>query len=116
MLYVMGHSRSVTWQDLLRFQALVVSRRQAVNHGVSAKSVARRAKSGTWQRLHRGTYATFSGQPPRDAQLWAAVLRAGPGAVLSHETAAELHGLTDKQASYIGVPLSGPFKPEQYRY
>jgi len=29
---------------------------------------------------------------------------------------ARLTHLTDKQASYIGVPLSGPFKPEQYRY
>jgi adenosylhomocysteinase len=29
---------------------------------------------------------------------------------------AKLTKLTDKQASYIGVPESGPFKPEQYRY
>jgi adenosylhomocysteinase len=29
---------------------------------------------------------------------------------------ARLTKLTDKQAAYIGVPESGPFKPEQYRY
>src|SRR5580765_6814175 len=29
---------------------------------------------------------------------------------------AKLTKLTDKQATYIGVPETGPFKPEQYRY
>ena len=29
---------------------------------------------------------------------------------------AKLTALTDKQATYIGVPRSGPFKPEHYRY
>ncbi|MEA3033202.1 MAG: adenosylhomocysteinase, partial [Sphingomonadales bacterium] len=24
--------------------------------------------------------------------------------------------LTEKQASYIGVPTEGPFKPDHYRY
>lgn len=58
--------------------------------------------------MYRGTYATFSGVPPREARLWAAVLRAGPGAVLSYETAAELHGLIDKPRGkiHITVPIS----------
>jgi adenosylhomocysteinase len=29
---------------------------------------------------------------------------------------ARLTELSDEQASYIGVPKEGPFKPEQYRY
>jgi adenosylhomocysteinase len=29
---------------------------------------------------------------------------------------AKLTKLTDKQSSYIGVPPSGPFKPDLYRY
>ena len=29
---------------------------------------------------------------------------------------ANLTKLSDKQASYIGVPQTGPFKPEHYRY
>ena len=28
----------------------------------------------------------------------------------------KLTKLTEKQASYIGVPVEGPFKPEHYRY
>jgi adenosylhomocysteinase len=29
---------------------------------------------------------------------------------------AKLENLTDKQANYLGVPKTGPFKPEHYRY
>ena len=28
----------------------------------------------------------------------------------------KLTKLSDKQSSYIGVPVGGPYKPEQYRY
>jgi adenosylhomocysteinase len=28
----------------------------------------------------------------------------------------KLTKLTEKQASYIGVPVEGPYKPEHYRY
>jgi len=55
--------------------------------------------------MHRGVYATFSGEPPRLAQLWAAVLSAGPGAMLSHQTAAELARLTDKQSELVHVTV-----------
>jgi hypothetical protein len=64
-----------------------------------------RMASGRWRQLHPGVYATFTGPPGRSARLWAAVLSSGPGAVLSHETAAELHGLTDKPAEDIHVTV-----------
>ena len=28
----------------------------------------------------------------------------------------KLTKLTDKQSSYIGIPVAGPYKPDQYRY
>jgi hypothetical protein len=100
--------RPVTWTELLDFQARVVGSRQGGRPGVTRAAAARRAKSGVWQRLHRGTYATFSGVPPREARLWAALVRAGSGAVLSHETAAEVHRLIDKPSAeiHITVPIS----------
>ena len=55
-----------------------------------------RVRSGRWRQIHPGVYATFTGMPGRGARLWAAVLSAGPGAVLSYQTAAELQGLADK--------------------
>ena len=41
----------------------------------------------------------------RDALLWAAVLAAGPGAQLSHETAAEINRLTDRPSPFIHVTI-----------
>jgi predicted transcriptional regulator of viral defense system len=78
---------------------------QLLEAGLSAQLIKRRLERGRWQQLHWGVYAAFTGPPPRTAWLWAAVLRAGPGAVLSHLTAAELHGLTDSQAEAIFVTV-----------
>jgi hypothetical protein len=104
----------ITWPELNDFQSRVVSRRQALSHGVPVSTAADRIKSGAWQRLQRGTYATFSGLPPREARLWAAVLRAGPGAVLSHETAAEVHGFATMPSSKIHVTVSFGRNPARW--
>jgi very-short-patch-repair endonuclease len=64
------------------------------------------AMGGRWQPLYRGVYATFTGRPSRDALLWGAVLRAGPGAALSYGTAAELDRLADKPSTCIHVTVS----------
>jgi hypothetical protein len=64
-----------------------------------------RVSQGHWQRLHRGIYATFSGEPGREAVLWAAILWAGPGAMLSHQTAAELARITDRRSQLIHVTI-----------
>jgi hypothetical protein len=73
-------------------QSGVLSRSQALEYGLTDKHVVAALRTGRWQRLHDGVYATFSGPVPRSARLWGVVLRAGAGAVLSHQTAAELHG------------------------
>jgi len=107
----MADEYPITWSELVDFQSCVVSCRQALGHGMSRDAVSSRSQSGAWQRLHRGTYATFSGVPPREARLWAAVLRAGSGAVLSHETAAEVHGLIDQPSTMIHVTVSAGRNP-----
>jgi hypothetical protein len=58
-------------------------------------------------------YATFTGALPRRAQLWAAVLYAGKGAVLSHQSAGELQGLVDKPPDviHVTVPASRRITP-----
>src|SRR5581483_10093222 len=104
---------SLGWLRLRQAQAGVVSRQQAQDAGWPEKAIDRRLRSGTWQRLQRGAYATFSGAPPREAQLWAAVLRAGPSAALSHETAAEIHQLTDKRSSKIHISVAAERHPNQ---
>jgi hypothetical protein len=83
----------------------VISRSQALRAGLTADMIKFRVSSGRWRQLHPGVYATFTGVPGRSARLWAAVLWAGRGAVLSHQTAAELHGLADKAADPIHVTV-----------
>ncbi len=90
---------------IARRQAGAISRRQLLDAGLSAQLIKRRVERGRWQQLYRGVYVVFTGPPPRETWLWAAVLRAGPGAVLSHLSAAELHGLLDAPAEAIFVTV-----------
>ena len=64
-----------------------------------------KVRHGLWQQVHLGVYATFTGVVEWDARLWAAVLYAGPGALLSHETAAEVLRLTDQRLPVIQVTI-----------
>jgi hypothetical protein len=91
--------------ELARWQAGAISRQQLLAAGLTPQMITTRLERQRWQQLYRGVYATFTGPPPRKAWLWGAVLRAGPGAVLSHLTAAELHGLSDSQAEAIFVTV-----------
>jgi hypothetical protein len=90
---------------ILEEQGGVLSHGQAIGAGVSKHVIAGRIESGQWQRLHRGVFAAFSGPVPREALLWAAVLRAGDRAVLSHHTAAELWKLSDEPLEPIHVSV-----------
>lgn len=92
-------------RDLVRLQDGVISRRQAVKSGFSPDVIDRLVRTGRWQALRRGVYLTHSGDPSRAAVLWAAVRYTGPGAALSHETAAELCGLNDRCDSRIHVTI-----------
>ena len=94
-------------RELARFQRGVVSRRQAIDCGLTADMVKSRLRHGRWQRLHSGIYAVFTGPPPRESVLWAAVLRAGRAAMLSHQTAAELFGLTAEPSTLIHLSVPG---------
>ncbi|HEV2377738.1 MAG TPA: type IV toxin-antitoxin system AbiEi family antitoxin domain-containing protein [Streptosporangiaceae bacterium] len=89
----------------LRLQRGVLTRVQALDAGLSDKAIEVRLRDGRWQRLHWGVYATFSGELPRLAVLWAAVLAAGRAAALSHHTAAELYGLLNTPASLVHVSV-----------
>jgi hypothetical protein len=102
----MNYDIPATATETAQRQAGAISRRQLLDAGCNSKLIAKRLKRGRWQQLHRGVYAVFTGPPERETWLWAAVLRAGPGAVLSHYTAAELHGLIESppQTIYVTVP------------
>jgi hypothetical protein len=70
-----------------------VTRSQLLNAGVSAKTIDRRVSQGRLIVRHRGVYAVGHIPPSPYARAMAAVLACGPGAVLSHRSAAALWGL-----------------------
>jgi Transcriptional regulator, AbiEi antitoxin len=92
-------------QEVAEAQLGVITVRQAARAGVTPDAIRAQLDAGRWQRIYPGVYATFNGPPGRAAALWAAVLRAGAGAALSHQTAAELYGLTRQPARLIHVTV-----------
>ncbi len=76
-------------------QAGVVTRTQALAAGTTLDAIRAHLRAGRWQPLFRSTYATFSGPVPRMGMLWSAVLAAGTGAALSHQSAGEVWGVID---------------------
>jgi hypothetical protein len=109
----MGSEIPPLLREIAQFQSGVVTRKQALHAGLSTGSIVSKLRFGRWRQVYRGVYATFTGPVHRKAQLWAAVLYAGPGAELSHETAAELYGLTDRPASviHVSIPRSRRVQP-----
>jgi very-short-patch-repair endonuclease len=78
--------------ELLRQQDEVIGTAAALGW-MSPKELRWRVTSGRWQRACHGVLVAHSGPMTEKQQLWAAVLWAGPGAVLAGLTAARLDGL-----------------------
>lgn len=66
----------------------VVSRAQLQALGVERGAVARRVREGRLHHLHAGVYAVGHARLAWRGRMFAAVLACGPGAVLSHRSAA----------------------------
>src|SRR5580692_6508560 len=95
-------------RDLAKDQQGVITRAQAITAGLSADAIRRRVRSGTWRRVARGVYSIYNSKSTREGNLWIAVRRAGAGAVLSHETAAEVHGFADPARPVRQIHISVP--------
>jgi predicted transcriptional regulator of viral defense system/very-short-patch-repair endonuclease len=92
--------------ELAAFQEGVITRAQAAGLGLTEGALRARIRAGYWLPLGRGVYRTFTGEAHRRSVLWAAVLQAGHGAVLSHPSAAEIDRLTDVPSSPVHVAVS----------
>jgi hypothetical protein len=101
-------------RELVASQDGVLGRTQGTQFGLSAYSMRHRVRAQDWQRIQRGVYATFSGQVTREAKLWGALLRAGPDAVLSHQTAAELYGLLKQPSWMIHLTIPAGRNPTRH--
>lgn len=85
----------------------VVGRIQLLKLGVSASSISRWLANGLLHPVHRGVYAVGHGSLGIKGRLAAGLLFAGPGARLSHQTAAWWWGLLQSEPRRIHVSAPG---------
>jgi very-short-patch-repair endonuclease len=99
--------------ELARSQWGVVSLAQLRTLGLSLGAVKHRARVGRLRRIHRGVYAIGGAALPREGRDLAAVVACGPGAVLSHTSAAVHWGLLtyDAPRPEVTVPASRTSAP-----
>ncbi len=80
---------------------------QLASCGLDRAAVARRVHKGYLHRVHTGVYAVGHAGATFHAQVMAAVLAGGEGAVASHWTAASLHGFVRWDGRRIDVTVAG---------
>lgn len=91
--------------DWSKAQHGIVTLGQLEAIGLSGRAVGHRVTAGRLHRVHRGVFAVE--RPTREGHWMAAVLAAGPGAILSHRSAAALWGLVDEGRGPVDVTVRG---------
>lgn len=90
---------------LVERQHGVVARRQLLDLGLSPRAIEHRLKTRRLHLLRRGVYAVGRPGLTREGRWMAAVLVCGPGAVLSHRSAAALWGILSPAGGSIEVSV-----------
>jgi very-short-patch-repair endonuclease len=101
-----GGECDVVLARLATRQCGVVGREQLVALGFTRNEIAHRVSRERLIRIHRGVYAVGHEALSDRARMIAALLAAGPGAVLSHRTAAALWGLLASMPPFAEVTLT----------
>lgn len=96
---------SRAWNDLLLGQDGVVSRAQALEHGIPGRTIARRVAEGAWRRIHPGVYLVGGHALTYRARIRAAWLWAGPGSVITGPAAALWLGMLDGAPGPVDVTV-----------
>lgn len=79
--------------DLARAQAGTLSSAQLREAGIERRRVQRRVDAGELVVVNRGLYRMSGAPTTWHQRIWAALLEAPPDTVVSHRTAARLHGI-----------------------
>jgi very-short-patch-repair endonuclease len=96
----------VSLDDLVARQAGVLALHQAVEEGMSAATVQRRVRQGSWTRLHPAVYLVGGHRVTDEARVRAAWLWAGENAAaVSGPAAAYWHGLIPRAPEEIQVTV-----------
>ena len=102
-------------KPLVDLQAGVVTREQAVAHGVSPRVVARLLDEGHWRRLEPGLFLTTGDEPTFAARAWAGTLLGGDASRAGGLAAARLDGFADDVPTLITVLVPHVRRPAPRR-
>lgn len=94
-----------SWDRLLAEQHGMVNTTQLTELGFSPAAIKANVLAGRWRPVLSRVYATTTGPLTRTARLHAALLYAGPTAVLSHRTAAEEWGMLAVEEGPVHVTV-----------
>jgi very-short-patch-repair endonuclease len=98
------------WGALIRVQSMAFTGQQAQQYGIPGHRVRAHVAAQRWQRVYPRVYAAYNGPLTAETRLWAALLYAGPEAVLCRESAAYQWGLVDHPPQVIHVLVTGSTK------
>jgi hypothetical protein len=84
-----------------------VGRRQLLRCGLSGSAIDRWLAQGRLRRIHPGVYALGHSALREEARLTAALIYAGPGAVLSHASAAWWWQLVPSAPGFVQISALG---------
>jgi very-short-patch-repair endonuclease len=93
---------------LVRRQHGVITRRQLLALGYSRKAIRHRVEAGRLHPIFAGVYAVGRREVSQEGFWMAAVLSCGEGALLSHESAAQLWGIRDRRRLPVDISIPRP--------
>jgi very-short-patch-repair endonuclease len=98
--------------ELAERQHGVVARRQLLDAGLCPRTIGLRLERGSLHGIHLGVYSVGHSVLGKNGRWMAAVLACGPGAVLSHRSAAMAWGLL-RISGLPEVTRPGKFRPRR---
>jgi very-short-patch-repair endonuclease len=107
MEYLTSSRPSGVWA-IARRQHGVVEHGQLIALGFHPQAIKRRIANGRLHPLYRGVYAVGRPEITREGQWMAAVLACGPGAALSHRSAAAHLGILGDRSRLIHISFIAP--------
>lgn len=91
----------------------VITRKQALGAGLTARQIERLLQNGKWVRLLPSTYTLAAASRSLQQRAVAATGWAGPGAAVSHETSCALRRLADARSSPVEVSCTRNRRSEE---
>ena len=92
-------------ERVLRQQAGVISRGQALAEGMSSSAIGRLISSGRWVRIHPRVYLATDHELTAEARLRGVALWAGPLVTVSGVAAAWWHGHWAESPSIVDITV-----------